>query len=383
MKKKLLIISSLYPNPSNPFRGIFVQEQAHFLANLYNVRVIAYEFPLTHSQTSFTDQDIDVDYIKFPAMKNFFPSSIATFPLFMRKTILRIIHDWKPDIIHVHDYAHIPGLYWLKQWLCRMDIPHYLTLHNLKSMPGTMNRSSTNWFYRCTLKKALTGWDCIFTVNSKLREIVKNYTKNCVVIGNGIHEIEAVESNEVEEVKKFIDGAEFSIISVGNLIKTKGFDHLIDAVYEINKEGIDCRVVIVGQGPEYEILNSLLKGKYLEEKIILIGAKSNRIVRSLYHCFDAFVLPSWSETFGIVYLEAMYAGLPVIGVVGQGLSGILIDGKEALFCDPQNTCSLTEKIRELIMNTDYRIQVADNGKKTVFEKYLLKDVMQKVLAQYK
>ena len=82
--KKLLILTSLYPNPQNPVRGTFVREQVKVLEYEYNVRIIAWEFPVAFSHEMWRDGDSQVDYYRFPALVNFFPSG-------KRKVLSRVL----------------------------------------------------------------------------------------------------------------------------------------------------------------------------------------------------------------------------------------------------------------------------------------------------
>ena len=64
---------------------------------------------------------------------------------------------------------------------------------------------------------------------------------------------------------------------------------------------------------------------------------------------DIFVLPSWDEAFGVVYLEAMSFQKPVIGTIGQGISDIIIDGENGFLVPPRNIAELQKKIEYLIL----------------------------------
>ena len=103
---------------------------------------------------------------------------------------------------------------------------------------------------------------------------------------------------------------------------------------------------------------------------------------SLYSRFDAFVLPSWKETFGIVYLEAMFAGLPVIAVKCQGISGLFEENDEALFCEPLDKASLIQHMRFVIEKPGIAAKMAEKAREKVRKSFMLRSIMERVLADY-
>lgn len=382
MRKKLLMITSLFPNPRNMYRGIFVLEQAKLLAEKYDVRVIAYDFPGKYELTHFKESGIPVDYFRFPLVANIFPTSILTFAFFLSRKIKRVISSWEPDLIQYHDFAHLPGLWVMHRTLQNSGIPCFLTLHNLKSIPGAMNRRMTDLIYRTTMKSSLILWTKIYTVSRETCVYVRAFNPRCEFIGNGIVPDEAPANIDALDVWNWFKVGHFKFISVGNLVKTKGFDLLIPAIKELNAMGLLCQLVIVGDGPEREQIRQTISDEGLSELIFLHSPLPHSEVMSLYSRFDAFVLPSWKETFGIVYLEAMFAGLPVIAVKCQGISGLFEENDEALFCEPLDKASLIQHMRFVIEKPGIAAKMAEKAREKVRKSFMLRSIMERVLADY-
>ena len=84
---------------------------------------------------------------------------------------------------------------------------------------------------------------------------------------------------------------------------------------------------------------------------------------------DIFIRPSLSEGLGSAFLEAMAAGVPIIGTRVGGIPDFLVDGETGLFCEAQNPQSIAEKIKLLLADETLRQKLITNGKKLVAEKY--------------
>ena len=376
-KKKLLLITDLYPHRYKPIYGVFVKEQAVELAKYYQVKVIATFFPYPLKTEHKKEQDIEVTYIFFPSLKSIFISSFFTYPLLALPKIRKIIKNWNPDLIQVHDYHHIPELFWLKTWLDRLHYSKYLYIHNIRSHPDRLKGNRIIFFYRKTLSKAFRNWNYIFTVNPFLKQWILPYMPEdkITVIGNGVSPSPTIQAEELFFIQDLIIPEAFKIISVGNLLETKGFGYLILAAYKLLQKGLNIQLIIVGEGKDRKRLEELIKNLDLSERVILAGAIENRILRNIYTFFNLFVLASYSETFGIVFLEAMYAGLPVIGIKGEGIYGLFEAEKEALFAQPQNSEDLADKIEWVITHPEQASTIAAAGQQKVKEHFMLNDLI--------
>jgi teichuronic acid biosynthesis glycosyltransferase TuaC len=382
MKPKLLILSSLYPNPDNTLRGIFVQSQAEELAKNFIVRIIAWDFP-GKSHKRWREKGIKVDNICFPTLKCFFPSAILTYKFFVLPFIKRVYKHWQPDLIHVHDFAHLPGVYILKGWLNGIQTPKFLTMHNLKSLPGLLNHPCTDIIYSKTLDRALSGWDCIFAVNNVQATFMRKYGSFVEFIGNGIRDIQREDSPDLHEIRAWLGLDSVKIVSVGNLIDTKGFDLLILSTHQLKAEGFKVKTLIAGEGPKSNDLHNMIDVLDLHEEVWLHNPMPHRDIRNLYFDFDIFALPSYSETFGIVFLEAAFASLPLVGVKGQGIWGLFEEGSEALFIEPKDLSDLTAKLRYLSCNDQVRKRLGAQAASKLKKNFMLENILDKIVCRYK
>ena len=110
----------------------------------------------------------------------------------------------------------------------------------------------------------------------------------------------------------------FHIISVGNLVKSKGMNILITAFIEAFEEDQNVKLFIYGDGVEREYLKKLILRKGFQDRIFLLGTVHRSKIAEVMQICDCFALASYSETFGVSYIEALAMGLPVIGTLCGG-----------------------------------------------------------------
>ncbi|MDD3281953.1 MAG: glycosyltransferase family 4 protein [Candidatus Cloacimonetes bacterium] len=383
--KKIMFITDLYPHKYNAAAGIFVHHQLSELSKHYQIFVMAtcdkYSWAIEHSK----ENDITITRVYYPYWQRYFLSSLISYPLFTLPVTIFSYLRWKPDIIHVHDFRHVPELLWLKLWLKFIPKPQYLTIHNIRTHPNRLGNNPLKWFYKLTLLPALRRWTHVFTVNNRLADWIypHGYSQDSVsVIGNGIH---PYNNNDKICISSWLSDAEpncFKIIGVGNLVPEKGFDILIKAVAALCANSYNIQLLIVGDGSERKSLCQLITTLEMQDNIHFAGILPNDTVRSLYPHFDAFVLPSYSETFGIVYIEAMYAGLPVVGIRGEGISGLFDDGVEALFAKPKDIDDLSDKMLILISNPQLCTSMGAASAKKVRKRFMMKQLIDRVREVY-
>lgn len=361
---RLLIITDLYPDQFNPNGGIFVKHQVHELMKYYDVYVYAtHMFDVYSSLIPRKAPDGEYhDYFKM--IRPLFLLNTIKYRYLVIPRLRKVIQEIKPDIIHVHDCRHVPELVNLAPMLHKSGIQHYLTVHNMTTHPVRIKNPILRMIYRCLLPIAYRSWDHIFCVNNQLIQQISAIveTHSISMIGNAIKPFSTVSDPLIDKVASFLEGSEFRIISAGNLKSTKGFDLLIEAVAGIVRDGKHIRLAIFGDGDQRETLDRLITDHGMQNAICCFGAIENTLLRNMYPLFDAFILPSYSETFGIVYLEAMAAGIVTVGVRGQGIDGVIKHGDNGLLVEPKSIKSIEQQIRWIINHPMEAKSIALAGK---------------------
>lgn len=153
------------------------------------------------------------------------------------------------------------------------------------------------------------------------------------------------------------------VLFVGRLDEVKGVTYLIKAMADL-----DAKLVIVGDGPLRKSLEKQAD-KYAD-KIEFLGAKSHKELPVIYASADIFVMPSITtkkgqkEGLGLVLLEAMASGLPVIGTNSGGIPELVKDGYNGFLIEEKNVRQLSSKVKVLLESNQLRTMYSINGIKT-------------------
>jgi len=159
------------------------------------------------------------------------------------------------------------------------------------------------------------------------------------------------------------------IISVSRLVPKNGLDLLIEAVSEIKKLGnSEIKLLILGVGPLKKELVSSIKYQGLEDSVIFAGTIGQEELPKYLKISDVFVRPSRSEGLGSAFLEAMAAGVPIIGTKVGGIPDFLEDRKTGLFTKPEPK-DIASKINIILENSVLRQEIIKNSSNLVREKY--------------
>ncbi|MBU2472946.1 glycosyltransferase family 4 protein, partial [Patescibacteria group bacterium] len=244
-----------------------------------------------------------------------------------------------------------------KKWLLTLqegDSPEYI----LKRV-GIFKK----WFYQIFEKADYIQAISLFLYNWAM----DNGAKKGEIVPNGvdIDKFKKVNSGDLRK-KLNIKEKEKIILTVSRLVKKNGINDLIKAGQYLD---FPFKILIIGKGPDEKELKRLAKKLGLQDKIIFIGHIKYGELPKYYALADVFVRSSLSEGLGNVFLEAMTAGLAIIGTKVGGISDFLKDGETGLFCKIRNPKSIAQKIKEIFDNPSLRKNLAKNGLELVKEKY--------------
>ena len=152
------------------------------------------------------------------------------------------------------------------------------------------------------------------------------------------------------------------LVCVGRLHPCKGHDVLIRAAARLRDAGTEFRIEFIGEGPQRAELQSLIDDWRLADKCQLVGALSH--VQVLQRMARAWVtvVPSRSEAFGLVNIESMSVGTPVVASAVGGIVELFDDGKEGFLVPPGDCRTLADRLRSLIENPDLRARMGQTAR---------------------
>lgn len=193
----------------------------------------------------------------------------------------------------------------------------------------------------------------------------------------------AVSGGQREKLKARLglpDGSAIGI--VGRLACQKGHVHLLEAFAAIAGRVPEASLLVVGDGPDRDSLEAKAAELGVGERVRWLGALPHEEVLPLYAIMDVFAMPSLYEGFGLTAVEAMAAGLPVVASDVEGLNEVVESGVTGYLCPAGDISRLSERLLELLTNSDRAKEMGDQGRKRAMEHFSQERFQKSMLAVY-
>ena len=188
--------------------------------------------------------------------------------------------------------------------------------------------------------------------------------EDAVVMPHGLETDDLSESaiGKIKEKYPFLSQNRV-ILYVGQLIRRKGLPYLIEAMNIVRKQVGNVKLLLIGQGADKDSLQDLVRQRNLTEQVLFLGAEDHEHVLAFMNVSDLFVLPSLEEAFGIVLVEAMSQGLPVVATDVQGVPSIVKDGINGYLVPPRDEKALAARIISLLENTQLAKEMGERNQR--------------------
>lgn len=360
-KKILQVAKFYYPVPGG--METFVRDLCNQIKEEFHLKVVV-------ANTSLKTTKQNVDGVKVLRLASFgevaSTSTCFSMPFWIWKE--------KADVIHIHLPNPIAVIsYLLVKPKGRLIVHYHSDIFRQKLLLK---------FYRPFLISFLKKADVIIAtsenyINSSI--ILNCFKSKCLSIPLGIKPETFIRTPEIEKkVEKVKTLYNIPIILfVGRLVYYKGVEYLIRSMLDIQ-----AQLIIIGSGPLEKNLKQVVRELKLEKKVIFFGEANQEDLVAYYYACDIFCLPSIarSEAFGIVQLEAMICGKPVVSTnLDTGVSFVNQHRKTGILVPPKNKTALTKAINELLTDGQLRISLGSYAKDRVLkhfdQKVLVKDII--------
>ncbi len=298
---------------------------------------------------------------------------------------VKLLQNGEFDIVHAHD--------WLVAYASRVlkhsyNIPVISTIHATEygrnnGIHTDISRTINN------IEKWLMGESDSLIVNSKYMkdELISVFNINSDkirVISNGV-DLNKFDNTfkDLDFRKNYASPNEKIVFYVGRLVNEKGVHVLLNAIPKILHEFNDVKFVIAGKGPCLNNLIELSHELNVNEKIYFTGFVSEEVLLNLYMCSDIAVFPSTYEPFGIVALEGMVAGIPVVVSDAGGLNEIVNHKEDGMKFYSGNSNSLADCILELLKNHELSEKICNAALEKVQKLYNWNNISKTISDEYR
>ena len=368
----MLHISSLYPTQGDPAYGKVVHEAVKAAGTLGWTGAVIAPQPVWRNEprggnpeepgTAKAPVVLRPHYLRFP--RGWWPAaSIAG----MKRGIQRAFtqssgREVRLDRLRlVHAHRTFPEAAAART----LRAPLIVTVRVSDMLSATKSRSRSS-----VIRQTLHHADAIITPSVRLAEFVRDMgiKKPTSVIPNGI--VVPEQRPDTSPLRHPTrqgrnSGGRLRLLTVARLDRNKRVDAVIAGVATATAMGLDCELRVVGDGPLRRRLEVQGQELGIEQRVHFLGRLPHSDVWDTYRWADAMVLLSEYETFGLVYAEALMCGVPVIGMAGQGLDGMVENGKHGLMLPDRRQVTVAKSLIRLGNDWELRQRLGGAGRSLV------------------
>ncbi|MDB9817995.1 glycosyltransferase family 4 protein [Pelagibacterales bacterium] len=342
-KNKILLISPDYPPPF--IGGSLVYMHTLIEESLLNMSIM--------TDLGNRDNTEKVNYLESRYITNSSNPSTLSLMIMYFFILLKIpkILNYKIVILNISSAGNGFYAYILKKLGFKVVIISYA-----EELSISLKRKGNKGAIKRLLMRGYSHADMIISVS--------NFAKNILTSEMGIKKPINVIPTPLHKSKKNTDDYTYSkkldknfrIISVGRLIKRKGFIYLLKTIRKIVKENDNIKLTIIGDGPEYKAIINYISSNSLEKYVDIFRNVSDEFLVNAYKSNDIFILANIMLDNGDcegapnVLIEAASYGLPAIAGIEGGTSDVVNDNTTGFLIDPRDTDTMCNKILELMKN---------------------------------
>jgi phosphatidylinositol alpha-mannosyltransferase len=341
----------------------------HFLRMGHEVKIVA--------PASRDIEDFGVNFIRIgrpvpiPASDSIIRISIS---MHLAPAIKQMLAHEKFDIIHLHE----PFMPMLCSAVLRFsNTVNVGTFHAAQGKPGyNWGKPISTWM----LSQRARHLHGFIAVSKPAMDYVKQYVAaDYEIIPNGVDT--DFFRPDVKPLEQYADG-KLNIVFMSRLEFRKGANYLLKAFLEIKRQMPNTRLIICGEGTRLRKRYEKWVAKNRLKDVIFTGRVSNEEQPRYYRTADIFCAPATSrESFGLILIEAMATGRPIVATNIEGYAGVVTHGEEGLLVPPMTVGPLTDALLTLLNDKQLRLQMGRKGFTTA-QRYSWESIASRVMTYY-
>ncbi len=291
-------------------------------------------------------------------------------------TTLEAVSNFKPDILHVN---HLSIVSWVARYIYSITKTRYIITTHGSCLSNALENRPQISMAEDAIKQAKAITMVSKDAKDRFLEVFGDYIRVSRIIPAGLdlsHFPKKIDTSHIEE-KYNLKGKKV-VLFAGRLSPEKGMEYLASAADKIKGD-----IFIAGEGPKKKELEDIIIKKRLTN-VHLLGYLLPEDLLPFYHRADVCVSPSVvAESFGLVVVEAMAMGTPVIATDKGALSFLIKDGKSGLIVRPRNSTDIAKKCNRLLKDENLAKKLAENARREVEEKFCWEKVATRFENLYK
>jgi N-acetyl-alpha-D-glucosaminyl L-malate synthase BshA len=351
--------------PTHGGSGVVASELALGLAERgHEVHIVSYATPFrlrTFSQNVFIHE---VEVATYPLFK------YPPYGLGLATKLAEVAEEYKLDLFHAH-YAmpHAASAYIAKKIMRSDKLKIMTTLHGTDITLVGADKS----FHR-VIKFSIEESDGVTAVSKFLKQrTIEEFDikREIRVIYNFVDTSRCQKGLEKCSKKRYAPAGEKILMHASNFRPVKRVSDVVRIFAKV-REKIPSKLLLLGEGPERLFAQQLVKELKLSKEVFFLGEQD--YIENLLSCADLFLLPSEQESFGLVALEALSCGAPVVGAATGGLPEVVVDGETGFLLPVGDVSGMAQKCIELLTNDELYQAFSRRGREravTCFERQLI------------
>lgn len=389
---RICMLSTMYLRYKGDTRGLMVYElNRNLIKNGFDIEVVA--------PNSFGYKNFEIlDNVKVHRFNYFFPKSLqklaygAGIPTNIRKSFLAKIQvpffvlSFLFKAIKVSKNCDVIHAQWVSLGLIALLAKFFVKKPVVVTVRRVSNQKLMRWIDKFILENAdFVIFNSSYTMKESLK-IVKPIEYSVIYNSVDTDKFKKIKTNLKERLG--IKSDTKIVFFLGLLVEKKGVKYLIEAFKKVVSYYENVVLIIGGHGSEYDNLKNLSNNLGILDKILFIGEINSENTPHFYNIADVFVLPSIidskgeTETLGVVLLEAMACGVPVVASNVGGIPDI-VDSKVGFLVKQKSPKKLAQKILKLLKNEKLRKKLGEAGRRKVLEKFSPEKQIKKIIKIYR